>query len=159
MKVDAMTGPVTVGSFMTIEPLATVWAEIENYVDPTLVRLRGSVEVMSNLTATAGAKSIRAYAILWHAPTATSLDWAQEDVSFSSDRILWVGSYASRSLVTIATAVGYAVTPDLGMTREVDSKAMRKLGDDERLWLTVWNSSSSSDTVSFGWVLRALLKE
>jgi hypothetical protein len=80
-------------------------------------------------------------------------------VSFSSDRILWVGSYASRSLVTIATAVGYAVTPDLGMTREVDSKAMRKLGDDERLWLTVWNSSSSSDTVSFGWVLRALLKE
>lgn len=159
IKADASVGPVAVNNFMTIEPLATVWAEIEGYVDPTLVRIRGSVDLMSNLTGTAGAKTVKAYAILWHGPDSNDLDWSVEDVAFSSDRILWVGSFTSRSHVTVLTSVGMGVVPDLGCSLEVDSHAMRKLGDDERLWLTVWNTTSSSDTMNFGWALRALIKE
>lgn len=161
LKVDTMES-VAVNATETHELFAANWdAEVFSYVGPTLIRLRGAMQASGSgtLTNVGGDYLVRAYAAIWVGPTSTSVSTASEDAFWSSDRIIWQGSFFTRGLAFGGgtTSVGYGF--NLSAEREIDVKAMRRLGDDGKLWVTFFNSASSTIPALFAWNLRALVKE
>ena len=140
--------------------------EEAGYVGSTLTRVRGNILVDPVLAAaSSGSELVSAWFVLYVSPgplTFLSGSTAEAGGKYSSDRILWVGcqGYSKNTGVVAGTdAEGHLVYALRHDSITIDVKAQRKLGDDNKLYLQVINSSGSNIGFDYQYVVRALLKE
>jgi len=87
---------------------------------------------------------------------------ASDNITWSSDHVLWTGAAGSQMLVeNQGTPAGYVAWSMLDqlIRLEVDVKAMRVIADTGTIALHIENLSGSNDSFTFSYLFRALFKE
>ena len=152
--------PVAAAATTTVELLDASDSsdEISNYTDPTLVRIRGHIVVDPEWSSDPLASTSKYY------HTLICLGFGQTPISvndsdtLSSDRILWTGLFSGAVHLHQDSTGWISVVDQVVVPTEVDCKAMRKFGDDMKLWMSIDNAVAS-DSVKVHYALRMLIKE
>lgn len=161
----AQVGANSQEDYIVLDPTNAA-SEMSKYVDPTLVRVRGSIVFDADFSGSAGSQYAHCYCALYVAQEpidfTVSAGAPAEDAAWSSDRIIWAGAAGAAVFNTVVTSgsdvdYGFSVTQNV-QTIDVDARAMRKLGDDLKLILSVMNVPANV-AVSNSFMLRCLIKE
>lgn len=132
--------------------------ELSTYVGSTLVRLRGWITLDPIFApSTLTPQHVRWFWAVYVGQAAI----APNDL-WASDRIIATGGafwYANTDQATGTPAGGYVLSQHQSKAYEIDSKAMRKLEDDNKVILTVVSDAEATAATEINYMIRGLFKE
>ena len=132
--------------------------EISQYLDPTLVRIRGWIVVDPEWSSDPLASTSKYYHVLVCLGVGQTPIAVNDSTDLSSDRIIWTGLFSGAVHLHQDSTGWISVVDQVVRPMEVDVKAMRRFGDDNKLWMSIDNAVAS-DAVKVHYALRMLVKE
>lgn len=133
-------------------------AELTTYVNATLVRIRGWLTIDPVFApSTLTPQHARWFWAVYVGQTAI----APSDL-WASDRIIDTGGafwYANTDQATGTPTGGYVIHHHQSQAYEIDSKAMRKLEDDNKVFLTIVSDAEATAAAEINYMVRGLFKE
>lgn len=151
---------VTAGGTSTVELLDASDSsdEISQYLDPTLVRIRGHIVVDPEWSSDPLASTSKYYHTLICLAVGQTAFAIDDSTDLSSDRIIWTMLFSGAVHLHQDSTGWISVVDQVLRPAEVDCKAMRRFGDDMKLFMSIDNAVAS-DSVKVHYALRMLVKE